>query len=48
MTAIKLSDKDFLDDYVCFVIWQPAIFSTWLTNQLSEKGGSPSLLLEHE
>jgi hypothetical protein len=39
MAAVKLTDKDFLDDYVCFGVWQPAIFSTWLSNQLSENGG---------
>jgi hypothetical protein len=39
VTQVRLSDKDFLEDYICFGVWQPATFSVWLTNQLSPNGG---------
>lgn len=39
MAHVKLTDREFLEEYVTFAVWQPAIFSVWLTNQLSESGG---------
>lgn len=47
MGGAEVTDKEFLEDYLQFGLWQPAYFSVWLLNQIgSGEGASKSLAIQ--